>query len=368
MYESSIFILSSISTYGLFFGHSLRIPEAAWPTLAGIANRRSPACLTSPSGSGASGWQPSCCWRRAVPHRPRTSPTGRFARLPRLRPAPAPTSWRARSRKPCPGTWGNPWWWTTSPAPAASWPPSRRRATRRTVSAFMLRSGGIYNINQTIYSQLPHDPIKEFAPLSIAVRMPIVVVVHPSLPVKSVPELLAYAHAHPGKLSYGSSGVGTSQHLAGELFKSMTKASILHIPYRGGGPAMNDLLANQIGLMFVQLPSALPQIQAGKVRAIAIGSEQRDPKLPAVPTVSESGLKGYNSDTWYGFVMPTGAPPAIVQTLYQAIIAALKEKAQRLSGHGFNVDGGNPQQMADTIATEAKKWALVIKAADIRAD
>ncbi|WP_265307597.1 Bug family tripartite tricarboxylate transporter substrate binding protein [Verminephrobacter eiseniae] len=233
---------------------------------------------------------------------------------------------------------------------------------------FMLTSAGIVTMNQSIYSQLPYDPIKEFAPLTIAVRMPIVVVVHPSLPVKSVPELLAYAHAHPGKLSYGSSGVGTSQHLAGELFKSMTKASILHIPYRGGGPAMNDLLANQIGLMFVQLPSALPQIQAGKVRAIAIGSEQRDPKLPAVPTVSESGLKGYNSDTWYGFVMPTGAPSAIVQTLYQAIIAALKENAQRLSGHGFNVDGSNPQQMADTIATEAKKWALVIKAADIRAD
>lgn len=233
---------------------------------------------------------------------------------------------------------------------------------------FLLTSAGIVTMNQSIYSKLPYDPIKDFAPLTIAVRMPIVTVVHPSLPITNVKELLAYARANPGKLTYGSAGTGTSQHLAGELFKSMAKVSMLHIPYRGGGPAMNDLLAGQINLMFVQVPSALPQVKAGKVRAIAVGSDKRDPMLPDVPTVSESGVKGYNSDTWYGFVMPASVPAAIGQKLHAAIVNALKENEQKLTARGFNVDGGSQKEMGDTIVAESRKWAEVIKAADIKGD
>ena len=233
---------------------------------------------------------------------------------------------------------------------------------------FLLTSAGIVTMNQHIYAKLPYDPIKDFAPLTIAVRMPIVTVVHPSLPIKNVAELLAYARANPGKLTYGSAGTGTSQHLAGELFKSMGKVSLLHIPYRGGAPAMNDLLGGQINMMFVQVPSGLPQVKAGKVRALAVGSDKRDPSMPEVPTVDESGIKGYNSDTWYGFVMPTGVPAPIAQKLHASILKALKENEQKLTAQGFNVDGGSQKEMADTITAESKKWAEVIKTAGIKAE
>ncbi len=233
---------------------------------------------------------------------------------------------------------------------------------------FMLTSAGIVTMNQSIYSKLPYDPIKDFAPLTIAVRMPIAMVVNPSVPINNMKELLSYAKENPGKLTYGSAGTGTSQHLAGELFKSMAKVSLLHIPYRGGGPAMNDLLANQISMMFVQVPSALPQIQAGKVRAIAVGSDKRDPKLPNVPTVAESGITDYNSDTWYGFVVPAGVPQPIVQKLHAAIIDALKENEGRLTDQGFSIDGSTAQKMEETIKTESAKWASVIKTAGIKAD
>ena len=233
---------------------------------------------------------------------------------------------------------------------------------------FLLTSAGIVTMNQHIYARLPYDPIKDFAPLTIAVRMPIVTVVHPSLPIRNVQELLAYARANPGKLTYGSAGSGTSQHLAGELFKSMAKVSLLHIPYRGGGPAMNDLLGGQINMMFVQVPSGLPQVKAGKVRAIAVGGDKRDPALPDVPTVAESGVKGYNSDTWYGFVLPAGVPAPIAQKLHASIVKALKENDPKLTAQGFNIDGGSPKEMADTITAESKKWASVIKTAGIKGD
>jgi tripartite-type tricarboxylate transporter receptor subunit TctC len=233
---------------------------------------------------------------------------------------------------------------------------------------FLLTSAGIVTMNQHIYPKLPYDPIKDFAPLTIAVRMPIVAVVNPALPVKNVQELLAYAKANPGKVTYGSAGNGTSQHLAGELFKSMANVNLLHVPYRGGGPAMNDLLAGQINMMFVQVPSGLPQIKAGKVRAIAVGSDKRDPMLPNVPTVSESGVKGYNSDTWYGFVMPAGVPAPVAQKLHDAIVKALKENEQKLTEQGFNIDGGTSKAMGETIEAESRKWGAVIKAAHIRSE
>lgn len=231
---------------------------------------------------------------------------------------------------------------------------------------FLLTSAGIVTMNQHIYAKLPYDPLKDFTPLTIAVRMPIVTVVNPAVPVTNLQELLAYAKAHPGKLTYGSAGTGTSQHLAGELFKSMADVDLLHVPYRGGGPAMTDLLAGQINMMFVQVPSALPQVKAGKVRAIAVGSDKRDALMPEVPTVAEGGVKGYNSDTWYGFVLPAGVPAPVAQRMHAAIVKALKESASKLAEHGFNVDGGSAREMGDTIVAESRKWAAVIKAADIK--
>lgn len=233
---------------------------------------------------------------------------------------------------------------------------------------FMLTSAGIVTMNQSIYKKLPYDPIKDLAPLTIAARMPIVLVVNPKQPIHSMKDLLTQARAKPGSLSYGSAGPGTSQHLAGELFKSMAKVDLLHVPYKGGAPAMNDLLGNNVAMMFVQTPSALPQIRAGKVRAIAVGSKKRDPLLPEVPTVAESGLAGYDSDTWYGFVMPAGVPPAIGNKLQKAIVAALKENEKKLGAEGFIVDAGSQAEMAATIRDDTKKWAVVIREAGIKAE
>jgi len=148
----------------------------------------------------------------------------------------------------------------------------------------------------------------------------------------------------------------------------MGKVDILHVPYKGGAPAMNDLLGNQISMMFVQAPSALPQVKAGKVRAIAIGSSTRSPQFPDVPTIAESGLQGYNSDTWYGFVMPAGVPAAIGNKLHSAIVSALKENTARLGEEGFVVDGGSQKAMGDAIKSESVKWAEVIRAAKIEAE
>lgn len=233
---------------------------------------------------------------------------------------------------------------------------------------FMLTSAGIMTINQSIYKKMPFDPLKDLAPLTIAVRLPLVIAVHPSQPIKNVKDLLTLAAAQPGKLSYGSAGTGTSQHLAGEMFKVMGKVDILHVPYKGGAPAMNDLLGNQISMMFVQTPSALPQVKAGKIRIVAIGSPKRSPQFPDVPTIAESGLPGYNSDTWYGFAMPAGVPPAIGSKLHAAIVAALKENTARLEDEGFVIDAGSQKAMGDTIKSESVKWAEVIRAAKIEAD
>ncbi len=233
---------------------------------------------------------------------------------------------------------------------------------------FLLVSAGIVTMNQHIYKKLSFDPAKDFAPLTIAVRMPLLVVANPNQPFKTPKELLEFARANPGKLTYGSAGIGTSQHLAGELYKSMSKTDIVHVPYKGGAPAMTDLLGGQIALMFVQAPSAQPQVKAGKVRAIAIGSPQRSPLFPDVPTVSESGLPGYDSDTWYGFVAPEGVPAPILAKLQHAIVAALKDNAQKLADDGYTVDAGSAAAMAETMKVESAKWGTVIHNAKINAD
>ena len=232
----------------------------------------------------------------------------------------------------------------------------------------MMTSAGILTNNPSMYKKLPYDAVKDFAPLTIAAQLPVVVVVNNALPVKYVQDLLAMARKEPGKLSYGSAGTGTSQHLAGELLKSMAKVNILHVPYKGGSPAMTDLLAGQISMMFVQTASALPQVRTGKVRAIAIGSPQRSPQMPDVPTVAESGVPGYNSDTWYGYVAPAGVPQPVLAKLHAAIVTGLKENKEKLTNDGYVVDGGTQQQMAATIKADTEKWGTIIRAAHITAD
>ncbi|MNV05148.1 Tripartite tricarboxylate transporter family receptor [compost metagenome] len=227
----------------------------------------------------------------------------------------------------------------------------------------MLTAGGIMTINPSVYKKLPYNPVKDFASLTVAVRVPLVLAVRSDSRFKSMADIQAAAKANPGKLTYGSAGVGTSQHLAGELYKNMAKVDILHVPYKGGAPAMTDLLGGQIDMMFVQIPSAEPQLRSGAIRILSVGSPQRSPSLPTVPTVAESGLPGYDSDTWYGFNLPAGTPPEIVSRLHSAIIKALGENEAKLTELGFVKVASTPEQMDATVKAEIASWEPIIREA-----
>jgi len=230
---------------------------------------------------------------------------------------------------------------------------------------FGFTTDGILSVNPAIYKSLNYDSLKDFTPLSIAVKAPLVLVVRADSPFKTAQELIAYAKAHPEKLSYGSAGVGSSQHMAGELMKSMAGVNILHVPYRGGEPAMTDLLGGQVNMMFVQSASAKEYATAGKLRILAIGSPERNKQFPDVPTFDEIGLKGYNSDTWYGFNMPAKADPAIAKTLNEAIVRSLKKRQAQLEALGYDVVGSTPEEQFENIKQNQKKWADVAKSAGI---
>lgn len=232
----------------------------------------------------------------------------------------------------------------------------------------LLSSAAIQSMNPLIYKKLPYDPVKDFAPITIAVGVPLVIVVNPALPIHTIKDLLDAARAQPGSLTFGSSGTGTSQHLAGELLKYMAKVDLVHVPYRGGAPAITDLLGGQISMMFGQVPSALPHIKTGRMRAIAVGSPQRLALLPNVPTVSESGLPGYDGDTWYGFLAPAGTPPAIVAKLRETIVFALAENSEKLVSDGFVVVGSTSEEMSERVRTDTARLAKVVRAARIEAD
>src|SRR4029453_1006317 len=174
---------------------------------------------------------------------------------------------------------------------------------------------GTHAINASLYPKMPYDHVKDFAPVILVAGVPNVLVVHPSLPVNSVQELIAYAKANPGKLNFASSGNGTSIHLSGELFKVMTGVQMTHVPYKGSAPALQDLIGGQVQLMFDNLPPSPPQIKAGKLRALGVTSAARAPALPDLPTIAESGLPGFEASSWFGVLVPAGTPPSIVTKL-----------------------------------------------------
>lgn len=226
---------------------------------------------------------------------------------------------------------------------------------------FMLSTDGILCINPAVYKKLNYDPVKDFTSLTIAVNAPIVLAVRANSPFKTATDLLAYAKANPGKLSYGSAGVGSSQNMAGELTKSMAGVNITHVPYRGGSPAMSDLLGGHIDMMFVQVASAYGLYKKGSLRLLAVGSPNRIKQLPEVPTFDELGLKGYDSDTWYGFSFPTHVDPKIVATVNAAIVKSLKHREATLEHLGYMVVGSTPQQQDAAIKRNLVKWANVAK-------
>ncbi len=222
---------------------------------------------------------------------------------------------------------------------------------------------GTHAINASLYAKLPFDPIKDFAPVALVASVPNVLVVNATIPATSVKELIALAKSKPGQLNFASSGNGTSIHLSGELFKSMTGTSILHIPYKGSSPALTDLIGGQTNMMFDNLPSSMGHIKSGKLRALAVTSAKRSPALPDVPTIAEAGVAGYEASSWFGVLAPAGTPKEIVAKINADIVKALgvPEIKERLSSQGAEPVGNTPEQFAAYIGTELVKWAKVVK-------
>ncbi|AWB32704.1 LacI family transcriptional regulator [Orrella marina] len=230
---------------------------------------------------------------------------------------------------------------------------------------FMLTTDGIMSVNPAIYKSLAYDSLKDFSPLSVAVSVPLVLVVNTNSPFQTMEELLDFARNNPTKLSYGSAGVGSSQHMAGELMKEMAEVDIQHIPYRGGAPAMTDLLGGHIDMMLVQTASAKALAADNKIRILGIGSPERSAILPDVRTFQEIGLDGYDSNTWYGFNMPGGADPAVQQKLSEAIVQGLNNNRPKLEALGYTIVASTPDEMRKSIETNLQKWATTAKKAGI---
>jgi len=225
-------------------------------------------------------------------------------------------------------------------------------------------------INPTLYAHIPYDPVRDFEPVTQVASTPNVLVVNPSLPVSTVKEFIAYAKAHPGQLNFGSGSTGSAGHLAGELFDTMAGVKMVHVPYKGAAPAMQDLIGGQIQLMFDNLASSLGQIRAGKVRALAVTTAKRSSLAEELPTIAESGLPGFDISTWFGVFAPGGTPRPIVERLHDEFVKALaapdvRDKMLRL---GAEPVGNTPEEFAAYIKSEAQKYAKVIKASGAKVD
>jgi tripartite-type tricarboxylate transporter receptor subunit TctC len=217
--------------------------------------------------------------------------------------------------------------------------------------------------NTALYKSLPFDPSTAFAPVALLATVPIVLMVHPSLPVKNVQELIALARAKPGTLNFGSSGIGSTNHLAGELLKSMTGIDIVHVPYKGAAPAMNDLIAGHIPMMFDNMPAVLPQVQGGSVRAIAVAGNRRAAALPDVPTVAEQGVPGFEAFAWFRLVAPARTPPAVLEKL-EADVASILSSADmkaRLTELGADPGTVLGTAFAKFLADDAAKWTKIVQ-------
>ena len=234
---------------------------------------------------------------------------------------------------------------------------------------FLMGTPGTQAINQFLYPVMPYDTNKDLVPVSFVVRVPNVLLVNPAMGVKTIPELIAKLRAKPGAYSYGSPGNGSTGHLSTELFKTRAKVFALHIPYRGSGPMLLDLMGGQIQMSFDNLPSAMPHIRSGKLIALGVTGEQRSAQLPDVPTIA-SVLPGYSAESWFVLIAPANTPPAIINRLSAEADKILKKPSviERFKALGADPVGGTPEQLGQFIASEARKWAEVVKISGAKID
>ena len=225
-------------------------------------------------------------------------------------------------------------------------------------------------VNPSLYAKTPYDPVRDFAPVSLVSLVQNVLVAHPALPAHSVKALIALAKAKPGQIHYASTGSGTSGHLVMELFKSTTGIDLVHVPYKVIGQAQADLMGGQVSLWFPTAPGALPHIQAGRMRALAVAGAKRSPALPELPTVSEAGVPGFEASTWYALLAPAGTPRHIVDRINGEVVRVLKQQElrERLTAMGIEIVGSSPDNLARHIRSEIPKWARVVKQSGARVD
>jgi tripartite-type tricarboxylate transporter receptor subunit TctC len=243
-------------------------------------------------------------------------------------------------------------------------------AARAAPDGYTLFLGGVgsHGTNPGLQAKLPYDPVKDFAPISMIASAPLVIVSNLALPAKSLAELIQLAQARPGQLNYASSGTGTIAHLSAELFNSMARVKLQHVPYKGTGPALTDVLSGQVQLLFNSAVSILPQVRANRLRALAVASSKRIAPLPEVPTAAEAGVPGYDCASWYGVLVPARTSRAVIEKLNAGVIKAVSapELRERLTNEGAEAAGNSPEQFAVFIQRELARWAKVIKDAGIR--
>ncbi len=225
-------------------------------------------------------------------------------------------------------------------------------------------------VNPHLYLKLPYDALRDFVPITLAATIPVVLVVHPSLPVKSVKELIALAKARPGQLNYASGGTGSAQHLPMEMLRVESGINIVHVPYKGLGPAFSDVLGGQVPMMFTGVSNVVPHMKTGRLRVLAIGSPKRSPTLSEVPTVAEAGVAGFDFDSWTGYLAPAGTPKEIIVKLHADITRTLglPEVKDKLTTLGFDLAGGTPDAFATLIKNDIARFGKLIKAAGIQAE
>jgi tripartite-type tricarboxylate transporter receptor subunit TctC len=235
---------------------------------------------------------------------------------------------------------------------------------------FMLGTVSSHAINPALNARLPFDPVKDFTPLSLVASIPFAMIVHPSVPARSVQEFVALAKSKPGQLNYSSAGNGTSNHLAGELLKSMAGVDLVHVPYKGSAPALNDLIAGQVSLMFDLVLTAAPHIKSGAVRGLAVTGTQRSAVLPELPTVAETGLPGYEVSAWFGIFAPAGVPQPVAKRLNAEFVKVMQQPdlKQRLASLGADPLTSTPEEFSTYLRSEIDKWAKVVKASGMKVD
>lgn len=225
-------------------------------------------------------------------------------------------------------------------------------------------------INPALYSKLSYDPLKDLAPVTLYGGVPNLLVVHLEVPAKSVAELIDHARANPGKLSFASNGNGTSSHLAAEMLKSAAKLDIVHVPYKGGAPAMQDLIGGQVTMLFDQMPAVLPQVTSNRVRALGVSSAKRSSAAPSIPTLAESGVPGFDMTVWFGVLVPTGTPREIVDTLNRNIHKVLDDEAFKtwLSEQGVDTMHGSPEAFDEFLRSETERWGKIVRESGARVE